>query len=345
MDNSKRGKKKKGFDVRFCIFIFLAILYVIYLIYNYHQGQQNQQNDNNENSLVIFEDETQAEDELFTQTVSDNPMYVNMIDCGQGDAFLFECNGLYGVIDCGPKDHAEEVVDYLKEKNVSTLEFVVGTHPHDDHMGGMYAVLDNFDTKVVYIPKVEDGKIKTKWYSNLMYLIEQKNIKVEYPKQGDEFYLDKAKFRVVGQLNSEEAGSDLNNISTVIKVSFGEMDILMTGDAEKRVENFILKSNENIDCEVLKLGHHGSDSSTSSEFLYAVNPEYAVFSCEVGNKYEHPCTTTMEKLKESSITVYRTDECESVVLTVWDDNISFDKSAGDYDDGVTLGKKRGYNYD
>ena len=214
---------------------------------------------------------------------------------------------------------------------------MVGTHPHDDHMGGMYDVLNNFQCKVVYIPKIKDGLITTNWYMQLMQKISEDKIKVKNPKVNDTFYLGEAIFKVVGQLTPDEAGSNINNYSTVIKVSFGTMDILMTGDAENEVEKKILEYNtDNLQCEILKLGHHGSSTSTSDIFLETVDPDYGLISCEAGNKYLHPSTETVLKLKKHKVEIYRTDESGSVVLTISNDNVEFDKKKGDYKDGQTI---------
>lgn len=337
MDNSTREKTKRKFDKRFWLFLFLTVLYIGYMLYEYHQSQQPV------NTPIILEDSQT------TVITADGELHIHMIDCGQGDAFLFECNGLYGLIDSGPKRLIDSgpnkgknaVVEYLKSQNIDELQFVVGTHHHEDHMGAMYMILEEFDTEIVYIPDLGDREVKTQWYKRFNNQVETKEINVVNPKTGDEFYLDEAKFKVVCQLTPEEAGSDFNNYSTVIKVSFGEMDILMTGDAENRVEKAMLKSDEDLQCEVLKLGHHGSDTSSSSAFLEAVNPTYALISCGVGNSYHHPCIETIEKMEASDIEVYRTDELGNVVLSVTDSSISFNTSPGDYLDGDSLAQKRG----
>ena len=208
-------------------------------------------------------------------------------------------------------------------------------------MGGMYDVLSNFSCKTVYIPKVEDGLVTTQWYMKLMKKIKEDNIKEVNPKVNSKFKLGDAVFRVVGQLSPEEAGNNLNDYSTVIKVSFGEMDLMMTGDAETKVEEKILDNSKiSLDCEILKLGHHGSNTSTKQEFLEAVDPDYGLISCEVGNKYEHPSTETMKKLKKRKVKVYRTDEQGDIVITIKSDSISFNKKKpGSYIDGVSLAKK------
>ena len=296
------------------------------------------------NTPIVWEDdETPTDDESQNSTdeiiQTDGILYVHMIDCGQGDSFLFEQNGKFGLIDCGTRSSGKDVVYYLQNHGVSKLQFVVGTHPHDDHMGGMYDVLNSFKCGTVYMPKIEEGTVTSQWYMKLMKKIKEDNIKVVNPKVNSKFKLGDAVFKVVGQLSPEDAGSNLNDYSTVIKVSFGEMDILMTGDAETKSEEAMLANPKiSLECEILKLGHHGSNTSTSQKFLEEVNPDYGLISCETGNSYEHPSTETMNKLKKRKVKIYRTDEQGDIVLTVTSDSVTFNKKPGDYKDGVSLAK-------
>lgn len=167
--------------------------------------------------------------------------------------------------------------------------------------------------------------------------IKDKNYNVEYPVVGTTYNLGKSTMKVIASMKDPE--NNLNNYSTVLKVSFGDTDIIMTGDAETEVEKEILQSGENIEAEILKIGHHGSNTSTSDEFLEAVNPDYALISAKVGNKYEHPVKSTMEKLKNNSIIVYRTDESGTVEITITTDDVSFSCEPGDYLCGVELEEK------
>ena len=335
-DNGTNKKRKREIII-YAILATLIIFFAIGYYYKYYYVEDSV----NTPIILETEDGTSSENasEVTSETITevDGVLHVHMIDCGQGDSFLFEQNGKYGLIDCGTRGTGKDVVKYLQNQGVKKLEFVVGTHPHYDHMGGMYAVLNAFTCKKIYIPKVENGLITTNWYMQLMQKISEDNIKVINPKINDKFRLGEAIFKVVGQLSPEKAGTNLNNYSTVIKVSFGTMDILMTGDAETEVEEQVLNLNtDNIQCEILKLGHHGSNTSTSDAFLDAVDPEFGLISCEVGNKYLHPSTETVLKLKKHKVKVYRTDESESVILTISNDNVDFDKKCGDYKDGKTI---------
>lgn len=266
-------------------------------------------------------------------------LILTMIDVGQADSFLFEQNGEYALVDCGTRSTGKDVVQYLNDHGITYIDYVFGTHPHDDHMGGMYDVITSVDVGKVIIPAVEDGTSTANWYIKLMSELTSGNYEVDYPEVGDVYYLGDAEITVIGQLT--DAGGNTNNYSTVMKVSFGEMDIVMTGDAETQVEEVILQSGQDISAEILKMGHHGSDTSTSDEFLEAVNPQYALISCKVGNKYEHPCKSTMDKLEARNIEVYRTDECGTVVVTITPTDVTFSCEPGDYLSGPELEEREG----
>lgn len=266
---------------------------------------------------------------------------LTMIDCGQADSFLLEQNGETCLVDCGTRSTGKDVVQYLKDKGITKIDYLFGTHPHDDHMGGMYDVITNFEIGKVIIPKVKDGTVTTNWYLKLMKELKQNSYNIEYVSLGTIYQLGQATINVIGPIN--EPDENKNNYSTVLKVSFGEMDIIMTGDAEKKVEQDIIESGINLDAEILKVGHHGSDTSTSEAFLDAISPDYALISTEVGNKYDHPIKVTMDNLKSRNIEVYRTDENGTVVAHITTEDVSFDCQPGDYLSGTELAERSAKN--
>ena len=322
-DNNDRNRKR--------LVNFICILGIVVLLVLYHEHPEFFEPSDNS---TLPEDTLQ---EIVEQTnFGGEELYLHMIDVGQADSFLFVQGKKTALIDCGTRDTGKEVVSYINDMGITKLDYVFGTHPHDDHMGGMYDVVSNFEIGEIIMPKVKDGLVTTNWYMKLLKKIKEDNIKVVYPEVGDVFNLETATMKVVEQFEPGEAGNNLNNYSTVIKVTLGQMDVLMTGDAETQVEKSILSSGEYIDSEVLKVGHHGSDTSTSKEFLDAVDPDYGLISCKVGNKYNHPIKSTMDKLENSNVIVYRTDECGDVILTITENNISFNKEPGDYLSGSEL---------
>jgi len=262
---------------------------------------------------------------------------VAMIDVGQADSFLISQDGHYALIDFGTVSTGKDVVSYLQEKGITNLDFVIGTHPHDDHMGGMEKVLGEIETSRVIIPNVKSSLVTANWYISLRKELKKSKYEVIYPKLGDTFTLGEATLKVIGPV--DYSGSNINNYSIVIKLTYGTQDIIFTGDAEAEIEKQILDSGELIDAEVLKVGHHGSDTSNTEEWIDAISPDYALISCKLGNKYNHPIKSTMNTLKSRKIIVYRTDESGTVVMTITQDNISFDKKPGDYLSGEELEKR------
>lgn len=285
----------------------------------------------------------------FSDIVDDGELQLTMIDVGQADSFLLIQGDEVALIDCGTRSSGDDVVKYLKEHEITKIDYLFGTHPHDDHMGGMYDVITNVEIGKVIIPKVRANQVTSAWYIKLMD--ELKNggtdeampnyggYDVEYATLGTEYKLGDATLKIIGPM--EETYSNVNNYSTVLKVTYGQMDVIMSGDAETKVEKQILEAGENIDAEILKVGHHGSDTSTSDEFLNAISPDYALISTEVGNKFEHPIKTTMDKLKEQNIDVYRTDENGTVVVIITKKDAKFSTEPGDYLSGIEVKERYG----
>lgn len=282
-------------------------------------------------------------------TPTDGELELTMIDVGQADSFLLVQGDMVALVDCGTRGSGDDVVDYLQQQGITKIDYLFGTHPHDDHMGGMYDVITNIEVGKVIIPKVPLEQQTAAWYMKLMDELTNGGrdktkpnyggYDVEYVTLGTVYELGDATIKVIGPM--DDYYSNVNNYSTVLKVTFGQMDVIMTGDAEKKVEKQILESGEIIDAEILKVGHHGSDTSTSDEFLDAVSPEYALISTEVGNKFDHPIESTMDKLNERSIEVYRTDENGTVVVTITGTEATFSTDPGDYLSGIEVKERYG----
>lgn len=266
-------------------------------------------------------------------SIVEGQLIVHMIDVGQADCFLLIQGETTALVDCGTRSTGKKAVAYLQELGITDLDYVIGTHPHDDHMGGMYDVITSFNVGTIIIPDSRNGKITANWYLKLMNELQTGNYEIHYAQQGDIYELENANMQV---LAAETDVSNTNNYSIVLKVSFGEMDMIMTGDAETEIERKILESGVDIDAEILKVGHHGSDTSNSEAFLDAISPEYGLISCGYSNKYNHPIKEVMERLKERNVEIYRTDELGSVVLTITSDSVTFSCEPGDYLSGIEL---------
>lgn len=254
-------------------------------------------------------------------------LVVSFIDVGQADSILIQCDTQTMLIDAGNNDDGQLVEDYLKSRNITKIDYLVGTHPHEDHIGGLDYIIDNFEIEKVYMPK---KTATTKTFKDVVNSLNKKAIKPIAPKVGESFKIGSANATILGPVKEYE---DANDNSIVIKLDYQDTSFLFTGDAESISEKDIIKTGANLKADVLKLGHHGSRTSSSDKFLDEVNPRYAIISCEKDNDYGHPHVQTMDKMKERKIDVYRTDEEGTIVATSDGKNIKFDKEVGNYKDG------------
>ena len=235
---------------------------------------------------------------------------VHFIDVGQADSALIECDGETMMIDGGNVADSNVVAAYLKKEDVTELNYVVCSHAHEDHVGGLSGALSVTNADNIYAPKT---KANTKAYKNFKKKAEEQNVEIKHPNVGDEIQLGSSTVEFLGPV--DENGKDLNSTSIVLKITYGNTSFLFTGDAESDEEEEILNSGADLKSTVLKVGHHGSRTSTSYPFLREVMPQYAVISVEKGNSYGHPNEDTLSKLSDAGVEVYRTDESGDIVMT------------------------------
>lgn len=249
-----------------------------------------------------------------TVSLSDDELQVHFIDVGQGDSSLIMTGEFNFLIDAGEKDEAYTVNSYLNEHGVGKLDYIIATHPHSDHIGGLAQVIAENDVDTVIIPHMADDKIPTtKVYADFLNAVDEKGCNLEEAYVGEIINLGDAEIEILAPVNDDYG--DLNNFSVVSELTYGSTKFLFTGDAEKKVENEVLENGMFEDIDVLKAGHHGSDSSTGKKFLEVVKPEYAVISCGEGNSYNHPDEDAIERLLEYTDNIYRTDLQGSIVIT------------------------------
>jgi len=284
-----------------------------------------------EENSKIAEDNTKATQDgsKTTNLAVNGNLKVHFINVGQADSILIQQGSKFMLIDAGNNGDGKLVENYLLKQGVKSLDYVIGTHPHEDHIGGLDYIINDFNIGKIYLPKVTST---TKAFGDVIVAIKNKGLKVAEPKPGETFNLGSAKCTILAPNSSKY--KDSNNYSVVVKLEFGSNSFLLTGDAEDISESEILAKGFNVKADLLKVGHHGSSSSTTEEYLAKVNPKYAVISCEIGNVYGHPHKETMDKLKNKNILVYRTDELGTIVATSNGKTISFNTKPGSYKAGT-----------
>ena len=253
-------------------------------------------------------DTIQAEDVL---------LRVDFLNVGQADCALLSTNGHYMVIDGGNNGDADTILSYLEGQGVEKLDAVVGTHPHEDHIGSLDAIINHFDVDAVYMPKIMHT---SKTFEDVLDAVANKGLKIKSPSPGDTIDFNGLEIEVLGPLREYK---DFNNNSIVLKVNAGETAFLFTGDAEETAEKDILQADYDLQADVLKVGHHGSSTSSSQAFLQAVKPKYAVISVGVGNSYHHPEEEALQRLQSIGAEIYRTDLQGNIVCTTDGKNIAF----------------------
>ena len=239
------------------------------------------------------------------------------LDVGQADCQFIELpSGETILIDAGDRGTADELPGYLRELGVTDIDILIATHPHADHIGGMADVVENFDIGKIYMPKVADSQIPTtKTYENLLQAVQDKGLQITQA-QGGMTILEQDGTKLEFFSPNREEYSDLNDYSIVTKLTYGDTSFLFTGDAEEEPEQDMLsRSAYDLSSTVLKMGHHGSSTSSTEAFLDAVNPQIAIISCGQDNDYGHPHEETLEKLQDRQITTYRTDEQGTILAT------------------------------
>ena len=242
--------------------------------------------------------------------VSGDGLTVHFLDVGQADCALLECDGKYMIVDGGNVESGQLVISYLQQQGVEELEAVVCSHAHEDHVGGLPSVLAVYPTKAVYAPT---RTYSSRVFDDFLHYTDQQRLEVTIPEPGDVFQLGSAKVSVLGPVKSY---AETNDTSIVLRVVYGSNSFLFTGDMEVAAENDMLDywgDAAKWQTDVLKVGHHGSETSTGHRFLYEVNPTYGVISVGEGNSYGHPNEEPLSRLKDAGVALFRTDYLGTVI--------------------------------
>lgn len=325
---AKRRRKKKG--GLFGTVLVLVIAAGVFLW---------QQEDYRQMALSWLDDTFHETTKDSSQSLSDGNAVQNVegeakiwyLDVGQADSMLLQLpNGNeweYVLIDAGTGQTEEALVSWLQEQGVTDITAVIATHPHEDHIGGMDAVLEAIPVESLYMPEVKESLTPTtRCYEQMLDAAEAQQVQAVKGQSGVTVYEeDGVKLELVGPEPQKEY-DDLNEYSLVAKLTVGEKSFLFTGDSSEQAEADMIEAGEDLKADVLKIGHHGSSTATTEAFLQAVNPQVAVISCGKDNSYGHPHEETMQRLQEKAMTIYRTDEDGTILATC--DGISIEWQTG-----------------
>ncbi len=255
-------------------------------------------------SLVLSGCAMEIQTETRPPVAAGEDLAVHFLDVGQADCMLLECGGKFLLIDGGNREDGQLVVSYLEQMGVEELEAVVCTHAHEDHVGGLPSVLAVYPTKAVYAPT---RTYASNVFDDFVYYTDQQGLEITIPQPGDILNLGDTALTVLGPV---ESYAETNDTSIVLQAVYGDTSFLFTGDMEVAAENDMLDywgSRVEWKSDVLKVGHHGSDTSTGHRFLYEVDPDYGVIPVGEGNKYGHPNEEPLSRLADAEVTVLRTD--------------------------------------
>lgn len=285
----KNAKKILGF-------ILIILVYFIYTNYGDELGLVEVENKVNE----------RVDDVIKLEPVGD--LRIHYLDVGQADATLIENNGKYMLIDAGNNEDGKLLVNYFKSLGIESFEYVVATHAHEDHIGGMDDILNNFKINNFYMP---DVVTTTATFEDVVIAMEDNKLVYDTPKIGSSFGFEGCNFTV---LSVSDDDSDLNDTSIVLKLVYGTNKFLFMGDATEKIEGNILDLGVDLKTDVYKVAHHGSDYSNSIGFLNKVIPEYSIISSGEGNSYGHPHSKVLNNLKKLNSTIYRTDKDGTILV-------------------------------
>lgn len=332
---------------------------VVALFVSYNSNKNNPQEpvaNNNTASSPQTLISSSSNEEIKKAPAKRDGLEIRYLDVGQGDCTLIMLpDGKNVLIDAGPNSSAKYVVDYLKGENIQKIDFLIATHPHEDHIGGIDEVINNFEIGRIYAPKIKENNVSntdpdksdeetstdgavvtTKTYESFLKAVSDKGLKIINGEGGTHIYFSLSLTIDLIAPNSDSY-SDINNYSLVVKMKYGQQSFLFMGDAENYSEQEILDGEYDLKSDIIKIGHHGSSSSTSKSFIEKVEPRYAVISCGADNKYGHPHEETLKTLEQNKVKVFRTDL--NGIITVKSDGMNEMEITSEKEETVNISKQ------
>ncbi len=315
MAKSKKSNSKTVKLPRWLV-VLLTILLVVYSAYEY----------------FFVENDFFSGDPLFSAngeggSTGDGKLNVYYLDVGQADSIYVELpNGQNMLIDAGNNADGKHIVNYLNSLKVKRIDYVIGTHAHEDHIGGMDVVINSFTIGSVIMPELPEKSVPTtKTYEDVLDAIVNKNLTATAAYAGQVLLNDtehQLKIEILSPIK-DKYYKEMNDYSIVMRLTYKKRSFLFTGDAEMLVENEMLDAGYDLSADVLKLGHHGSSSSSSEKFVKAVNPTYTIISCGRNNDYGHPHRETLALISKLKLNTYRTDQQKTIKASCDGDKITF----------------------
>lgn len=284
------------------IFILLLLILITYYYKDNIYKQPKEKNNNIQNKV-----ETK---------IINNDLEIHFLDVGEADCALISSHGENALIDAGNTIDGNKIVKYLESLGIADFKYLFGTHAHEDHIGGLANVIYNFNIDNVYMPNVPS---KYKSYQNVLKALNKKNLELKNPINDEEFKLGESTLKIIYNGEKEE---DINNSSLIIKLTYKNNSFLFTGDTTKEVEDKIL--DKDLNSNLLKVSHHGSNDASSANFLVRVHPNYAIISVGKENDYHHPHQVTLDKLERLETKVYRTDQDGTIIVKSDGENINIE---------------------
>ena len=295
---SNKRKRKEKITIIIALVLFIFSLAMSFL---------------EKNDIFSWNDLNNATGTLNGPVNPDSSFSIYYLDVGQGDCTIVKSNESVMMIDTSTQNHTLDIQEALKSLSIDKIDYLVITHQHDDHMGSAKDIIDKYQVENIIMPKLSEiNMVTTTSYENLLKSIVNNNVNAISSTVGESFWLGDASVQIFSPSKQDE---DLNNMSIVLKVVYGETKFIFQGDAEKAVEKQLLNSDFDLFADIIKLGHHGSNTSSTDKYLKAVNPKYAIISCGADNSYGHPHDEVIERLRKNNISFYITAQTGDITVT------------------------------